>query len=89
LANLFDLYVYLLELRLHLICQEVLWVYLEQDYLLLLEFISTNFFIANPKGFESQYNLFGKLKRVDIEAIDYETMQTWKNCKNTSYNLIN
>src|SRR3954467_4273642 len=30
------------------------------------------------RGFENQYNLYGKLKREDIEAIDYETLQAWK-----------
>ena len=30
------------------------------------------------RGFENQYNLYGKLKREDIKAIDYETMQAWK-----------
>jgi len=27
------------------------------------------------RGFESQYYLYGKLKKDDIKAIDYETMQ--------------
>jgi len=26
------------------------------------------------RGFENQYNLYGKLKREDIKAIDYETL---------------
>ncbi len=30
------------------------------------------------RGFENQYNLYGKLKREDIKALDYETMQAWK-----------
>ena len=30
------------------------------------------------RGFENQYDLFGKLKKEDIKAIDYETMQAWK-----------
>src|SRR3954451_5007262 len=30
------------------------------------------------RGFEYQYNLYGKLKQEDIQAIDYETMQAWK-----------
>jgi hypothetical protein len=30
------------------------------------------------RGFESQYNLYGKLKKEDIKALDYETMQAWK-----------
>jgi len=30
------------------------------------------------RGFEHQYQLYGKLKKEDIKAIDYETMQTWK-----------
>ena len=30
------------------------------------------------RGFESQYNLYGKLKRDDIKDVDYETLQAWK-----------
>jgi hypothetical protein len=30
------------------------------------------------RGFENQYNLYGKLKREDIKTVDYETMQAWK-----------
>jgi len=30
------------------------------------------------RGFENQYNLYGKLKEEDIHAMDYETMQAWK-----------
>ncbi len=30
------------------------------------------------RGFENQYNLYSKLKREDIKALDYETMQAWK-----------
>jgi hypothetical protein len=30
------------------------------------------------RGFESQYNLYGKLKKEDIKALDYETLQAWK-----------
>src|SRR3954447_6723315 len=30
------------------------------------------------RGFENQYNLFGKLKREDIKALNYETLQAWK-----------
>ena len=29
-------------------------------------------------GFERQYNRYGKLKREDIRAVDYQTLQTWK-----------
>jgi hypothetical protein len=29
-------------------------------------------------GFEHQYNAYGKLKKQDIKALDYETMQAWK-----------
>lgn len=29
-------------------------------------------------GFERQYILYGKLKREDIRAVDYETLQAWK-----------
>src|SRR5919112_241079 len=29
-------------------------------------------------GFENQYNLYGKSKRENIKALDYETMQAWK-----------
>ena len=30
------------------------------------------------RGFENQYDLYGKLKREDIKALDYETLQAWK-----------
>jgi len=30
------------------------------------------------RGFENQYNLYGKLKKEDIKALDYQTMQAWK-----------
>jgi hypothetical protein len=30
------------------------------------------------RGFENQYNQYGKLKREDIKALDYETLQAWK-----------
>ena len=30
------------------------------------------------RGFESQYNLYGKLKREDIKSIDYDTLQACK-----------
>jgi len=30
------------------------------------------------RGFENQCYLYGKLKREDIKAIDYETLQAWK-----------
>src|SRR6478609_5681417 len=30
------------------------------------------------RGFENQYHLYGKLKKEDIKAIDYETLQAWK-----------
>jgi hypothetical protein len=30
------------------------------------------------RGFESQYQLYGKLKAEDIKALDYETLQIWK-----------
>ena len=30
------------------------------------------------REFESQYNLYGKLKSEDIESLDYETLQAWK-----------
>ena len=30
------------------------------------------------RGFECQYNIYGKLKKEDIKAIDYETLQAWK-----------
>jgi hypothetical protein len=29
------------------------------------------------RGFENQYNVYGKLKKEDIKALDYETLQTW------------
>src|SRR5919112_6328156 len=34
------------------------------------------------RGFENQYNLYGKLKREDIKALDYETLQAWKRLQN-------
>ena len=30
------------------------------------------------RGLEYQYHLYGKLKKEDIKAIDYETLQAWK-----------
>src|SRR3954449_2759605 len=30
------------------------------------------------RGFEYQYQLYGKLKKEDIKALDYETLQAWK-----------
>ncbi len=30
------------------------------------------------KGFERQYNQYGRLKKDDIKSLDYETMQAWK-----------
>src|SRR3954447_4599515 len=30
------------------------------------------------RGFENQYNLYGKLKRENIQTLDYETRQAWK-----------
>jgi hypothetical protein len=30
------------------------------------------------RGFEIQYNQYGKLKREDIKTLDYETLQAWK-----------
>jgi hypothetical protein len=30
------------------------------------------------RGFENQYNLYGKLKKRVIKALDYETLQAWK-----------
>jgi hypothetical protein len=30
------------------------------------------------RGFGYQYDLYGKLKREDIKALDYENMQAWK-----------
>ena len=29
------------------------------------------------RGFEYQYQLYGKLKKEDIRALDYNTMQAW------------
>ena len=29
-------------------------------------------------GFEYQFNQYGKLKKEDINALDHETLQTWK-----------
>jgi len=37
------------------------------------------------RGFERQYYLYGKLKREDIKAIDYETIQAWKKFKGMLY----
>ena len=30
------------------------------------------------RGFEYQYQIYGKLKKEDIKVIDYETLQAWK-----------
>ncbi len=30
------------------------------------------------RGFENQYNLYGKLKKEEIKVLDYETIQAWK-----------
>jgi hypothetical protein len=30
------------------------------------------------RGFENQYNEYGKLKRDDINTLDYDTSQVWK-----------
>src|SRR3954449_4803516 len=30
------------------------------------------------RGFENQYNLYGKLKAEEIKALDYETLQAYK-----------
>src|SRR3954447_6139615 len=30
------------------------------------------------RGLENQYNLYGKLKRENIQTLDYETSQAWK-----------
>jgi hypothetical protein len=30
------------------------------------------------RGFEYQYNAYGKIKKEDIGALDYNTMQAWK-----------
>jgi hypothetical protein len=30
------------------------------------------------RGFDHQYNAYGTLKKEDIKALDYETMQIWK-----------
>ncbi len=30
------------------------------------------------RGFEYQYNAYGRLKRADIKALDYNTIQAWK-----------
>jgi hypothetical protein len=30
------------------------------------------------RGFESQYNQYGRLKKEDIKTLDYETLQAWK-----------
>jgi hypothetical protein len=30
------------------------------------------------RGFEYQYKAYGKLKKEDIGALDYETLQVWK-----------
>src|SRR3954447_15281330 len=30
------------------------------------------------RGFENQYNVYDKLKREDIQTLDYETLQAWK-----------
>ncbi len=30
------------------------------------------------RGFEYQYNAYGKIKKEDIASLDYNTMQAWK-----------
>jgi hypothetical protein len=30
------------------------------------------------RGFENQYNTYGKLNREDIKTLDYDTLQAWK-----------
>jgi hypothetical protein len=30
------------------------------------------------RGFENQYQLYGKIKREDIQTLDYDTLQAWK-----------
>ena len=30
------------------------------------------------RGFENQFNQYGKLKREEIKALEYETLQAWK-----------
>jgi hypothetical protein len=30
------------------------------------------------RGFERQYNQYGRLKKDDINSLDYETLQAWK-----------
>ena len=30
------------------------------------------------RGFENQYNIYGKLKPDDIQTLDYDTLQVWK-----------
>ena len=30
------------------------------------------------RGFEHQFNRYGKLKKEDIKSLDYETLQAWK-----------
>src|SRR3954469_21698814 len=37
------------------------------------------------RGFERQYNLYGKLKAEEIKALDYETLQT---CKRLQRHII-
>ena len=34
------------------------------------------------RGFENQYNKYGKLKREDIKTLDYKTLQAWKRLQN-------
>src|SRR3954451_16257241 len=37
------------------------------------------------QGFENQYNLYGKLKRENIQTLDYETRQAWKRLQSHVY----
>jgi phosphoribosylanthranilate isomerase len=30
------------------------------------------------RGFENQFQIYGKLERKDIKALDYDTLQAWK-----------
>src|SRR6476620_5464538 len=36
------------------------------------------------RGFENQYNLYGKLKEGEIKVLDYGTLQVWKRYKDIS-----
>jgi hypothetical protein len=39
------------------------------------------------RGLECQFNQYGKLKKEDISALDYKTLQAWKRIQNMLYQI--